>query len=95
MYAKIASTAFEDVNEFVAWAIKGMKAKHGMPKEKIASGKTLHFQPKPLSKSYGTYSVSWRPEASVRSTAALISSSAPLSHSYLTVAVPLASPLLV
>jgi hypothetical protein len=40
MYAKIASTEFEDVNEFVAWAIKGMKAKHGSPKEKIASGKT-------------------------------------------------------
>jgi tetratricopeptide (TPR) repeat protein len=40
MYAKIASTEFEDINEFVAWAIKGMKAKHGTPKEKIASGKT-------------------------------------------------------
>src|SRR5436190_11153877 len=40
IYAKIASTQFEDVNEFVAWAIKGMKAKHGTPKEKIASGKT-------------------------------------------------------
>src|SRR5947207_15975007 len=40
MYAKIASTELEDVNEFVAWAIKGMKAKHGTPKEKIASGKT-------------------------------------------------------
>src|SRR5437763_14310922 len=40
MYAKIASTEFEDVNEFVAWAIQGMKAKHGTPKEKIASGKT-------------------------------------------------------
>ncbi|HEU5238008.1 MAG TPA: hypothetical protein VFU37_12810 [Pyrinomonadaceae bacterium] len=40
MYAKIASTEFEDVNEFVAWAIKGMKAKHGTPKQKIASGKT-------------------------------------------------------
>ena len=40
MYAKIASTQFEDANEFVAWAIKGMKAKHGTPKEKIASGKT-------------------------------------------------------
>jgi hypothetical protein len=40
MYAKIASTEFEDVNEFVAWAIKGMKAKHGIPKEKIASGET-------------------------------------------------------
>jgi hypothetical protein len=40
IYAKIASTEFEDVNEFVAWAIKGMKAKRGTPKEKIASGKT-------------------------------------------------------
>jgi hypothetical protein len=40
MYAKIASTEFEDVNAFVAAAIKGMKAKHGSPKEKIASGKT-------------------------------------------------------
>jgi tetratricopeptide (TPR) repeat protein len=40
MYAKIASTEFEDVNEFVAWVIKGMKAKRGTPKEKIASGKT-------------------------------------------------------
>jgi tetratricopeptide (TPR) repeat protein len=40
IYAKIASTEFEDVNEFVAWAIKGMKAKHGIPKEKIGSGKT-------------------------------------------------------
>jgi tetratricopeptide (TPR) repeat protein len=40
MYAKIASTQFEDVNEFVAWAIEGMKATHGIPKEKIASGKT-------------------------------------------------------
>src|SRR5262249_44793680 len=40
MYAKIASTEFEDVNAFAAWAIKGMKAKHGTPKEKIASGKT-------------------------------------------------------
>jgi tetratricopeptide (TPR) repeat protein len=40
MYAKIASTEFEDVNEFVAWAIKGMKAKRGTPKQKIASGKT-------------------------------------------------------
>ena len=40
IYAKIASTQFEDVNEFVAWAIEGMKAKHGVPKEKIASGKT-------------------------------------------------------
>jgi hypothetical protein len=40
MYAKIAGTQFEDVNEFVSWAIKGMEKVHGKPKEKIASGKT-------------------------------------------------------
>lgn len=40
MYAKIASTQYEDVNAFVALAIKEMKAKHGTPKEKLASGKT-------------------------------------------------------
>jgi hypothetical protein len=40
MYAKIASTRFEDVNAFVALAIKEMKAKHGTPKEKVVSGKT-------------------------------------------------------
>src|SRR5918996_4836074 len=40
MYAKIASPQWEGVNAFVAVAIKEMKAKHGMPKEKIASGKT-------------------------------------------------------
>jgi hypothetical protein len=40
MYAKIASTQFEDVNAFVAMAIKDMQKKHGLPKEKIASGKT-------------------------------------------------------
>jgi hypothetical protein len=40
MYAKIASTQFEDVNAFVAMAIKDMMKKHGAPKEKIASGKT-------------------------------------------------------
>src|SRR6266516_4378912 len=40
MYAKIASTQFEDVNEFVATAIKDMEKTHGKPKEKIASGKT-------------------------------------------------------
>ena len=40
IYAEIAGTQFEDVNAFVATAIKEMKAKHGMPKEKIASGKT-------------------------------------------------------
>ena len=40
MYAKIASTQFEDVNAFVATAIKDMMKTHGRPKEKIASGKT-------------------------------------------------------
>src|SRR6266705_618905 len=40
MYAKIASTQFEDVNAFVAMAIKEMKKTHGTPKENIASGKT-------------------------------------------------------
>src|SRR5436309_10287004 len=40
MYANIARPKFEGVNAFVATAIKEMKAKHGTPKEKIASGKT-------------------------------------------------------
>ena len=40
IYAKIASTQFEDVNAFVAKSIKEMKDQHGLPKEKIVSGKT-------------------------------------------------------
>src|SRR5436309_1737313 len=40
MYAKIASTEFEDVNEFVATAIKGMEKVHGKSNVNIASGKT-------------------------------------------------------
>src|SRR5438067_3019037 len=40
MYAKIASTQFEDVNAFVAMAIKEMQERHGKPNEKVASGKT-------------------------------------------------------
>jgi tetratricopeptide (TPR) repeat protein len=40
MYAKMASPQWEGVNAFVAMAINEMKAKHGTPKEKIASGKT-------------------------------------------------------
>jgi len=40
MYAKIASTQFEDVNAFLAMAIKEMQERHGKPKEKVASGKT-------------------------------------------------------
>lgn len=40
MYAKVASTDFEDVDVFVSWAINDMKEQHGMPKVKIALGKT-------------------------------------------------------
>jgi tetratricopeptide (TPR) repeat protein len=40
MYAKMASPQWEGVSAFVETAIKEMKAKHGVPKEKIASGKT-------------------------------------------------------
>src|SRR5213080_2163357 len=40
MYAKIASTQYEDAEKFVAAAIKDMEKTHGKPKEKIASGKT-------------------------------------------------------
>ena len=40
MYANMAGSEFEGVNGFVATAIKAMKAKHGTPKEKIATGKT-------------------------------------------------------
>src|SRR5947199_846787 len=40
MYAKIASTQYEDAEKLVAAAIKDMEKTHGKPKEKIASGKT-------------------------------------------------------
>jgi hypothetical protein len=40
IYAKIASTQYEDVGKFVAVAIKEMEKTHGKPKEKIVSGKT-------------------------------------------------------
>jgi hypothetical protein len=40
IYAKIASTQYEDVDKFVAVAIKEMAKTHGKPKEKIVSGKT-------------------------------------------------------
>ena len=40
IYANVASPEWEGVNAFVAMAIKEMKAKHGTPKETIASGKT-------------------------------------------------------
>ncbi|HEY4271860.1 MAG TPA: tetratricopeptide repeat protein [Candidatus Udaeobacter sp.] len=40
MYANMAGPEFEGVYAFVEMAIREMKAKHGTPKEKIASGKT-------------------------------------------------------
>jgi hypothetical protein len=40
MYAKIASTQYEDAEAFVATAFKEMEKVHGLPKQKIESGKT-------------------------------------------------------
>jgi hypothetical protein len=40
MYAKIASTDFEDAEAFAAKAMKEMQKERGLPKEKIASGTT-------------------------------------------------------
>ena len=40
MYANMAGPEFEGVNAFVEMAIQEMKAQHGIPKQKIASGKT-------------------------------------------------------
>jgi hypothetical protein len=40
MYAKIASTEYEDAEKFAAVAIKQMESKHGKPKEKVNIGKT-------------------------------------------------------
>lgn len=40
MYAKIASTQYTDAETFVARAIKEMEKGHGLPKQKIESGKT-------------------------------------------------------
>jgi hypothetical protein len=44
MYAKIASTDYEDVEKFVAMAVKHGKV-HGKPKEKVDSVKTGDGQP--------------------------------------------------
>src|SRR5213075_1655572 len=41
----IASTQFEDVEAFVAKAIKEMQKVHGTPKQKIESGKTGDGKP--------------------------------------------------
>jgi hypothetical protein len=40
MYGKIASTQYTDADAFVATAIKEMEKVHGLPKQKIESGKT-------------------------------------------------------
>ncbi|MBV8214721.1 MAG: hypothetical protein JOZ08_16055 [Verrucomicrobia bacterium] len=40
MYANVAGEEFTDAAAFAARAIQEMKKKHGIPKEKIASGKT-------------------------------------------------------
>jgi tetratricopeptide (TPR) repeat protein len=40
MYANLAGSEWEGVEAFVTMAIQEMKAKHGIPKQKIASGKT-------------------------------------------------------
>ena len=40
MYANLAGPEWEGVDAFVTMAIKEMQAKHGIPKQKIASGKT-------------------------------------------------------
>src|SRR2546430_12735783 len=40
MYANLAGSEWEGVDAFVKMAIQEMKANHGIPKEKIASGKT-------------------------------------------------------
>ena len=45
MYAKIASTQYEDAENFAAVAIKQMESKHGKPKEKIEKGNTADGKP--------------------------------------------------
>jgi tetratricopeptide (TPR) repeat protein len=40
MYANMASPLYEGVHAFVETAINEMKAQHGVPKQKVASGKT-------------------------------------------------------
>jgi hypothetical protein len=60
MYAKIASTQYEDVGKFVANAIQQMEKVHGKPKEKVDTGKTSDGQPYfineyPATKSYSQW----------------------------------------
>lgn len=60
IYAKIASTEFEDAEKFVAMAIKEMKKTHGTPREKISAGKTgdgkqFFINEYPASKTYSQW----------------------------------------
>ena len=60
MYAKIASTDYEDAGKFVAMAIQQMEKVRGKPKEKVDSGKTGDGQPYvineyPATKSYSQW----------------------------------------
>src|SRR5437899_4055326 len=60
MYAKIASTEYEDAEKFAAVAIKQMESKRGKPKEKIDKGKTGNGQPffineYPVTKTYSQW----------------------------------------
>ena len=60
IYAKIASTQFENAEAFVAKAIKEMQEVHGRPKQKVESGKTGDGQPffineYPATKSYSQW----------------------------------------
>jgi len=45
MYAKIASTTFTEVDQFVARSIREMQKVHGLPREKVATGKTGDGKP--------------------------------------------------
>jgi hypothetical protein len=60
IYAKIASTQFENAEAFVAKAIKEMQEVHGTPKQKVESGKTGDGRPffineYPATKSYSQW----------------------------------------
>ena len=60
VYAKIASTQFENAEAFVAKAIKEMKGVHGTPKQKVEAGKTgdgraFFINEYPATKSYSQW----------------------------------------
>jgi hypothetical protein len=60
IYAKIASTQFENAEAFVAKAIKEMQEVHGTPKQKVESGKTgdgraFFINEYPATKSYSQW----------------------------------------